>query len=274
MEFAGDLLRTAWAGSPGLLPLIFLAIWPSVWPQQEDVQDDLRIVRAKPPAWAKVLFLLTNVPYFVLTIWTASQPPVAVHPWLPAPVQLVCRMSALYAAISMAVGTSSLLLHGAALQMLDGEGCRCGCKCCGSGGSGGGGRKSRAARLARSEMDPFGRGDFVLHQRAWQMRWKALDFSCVLSTVVLPGFCQGSSLPLRALLPCTPLFFAGQRAKAKGAAMPYMAWHGAWHVATAGAAYVALRLQQGSLHMTLPLYALAGLPAALVKLAGADMSGY
>ena len=220
------LAKAAWAGSPGLLPLIFLAIWPSIWPQPADIEADKKLAANNAPTWAKVLFLLSNIPYLGLTLWLAAQPPMYAHPWLPAPVQAVCRLSAMYATVGGLVATSSLLMHGAQLQMMDG----C-CACIGSA------RRSASGKPCR----PYSDDDHPLHRRSWQVVWKKFDFACVLSTVVVPGFCMGSAIPIGCLLPCSPLFFIGQRYKDRGEVMGYIFWHSAWHIATAFAAAFAIR---------------------------------
>ena len=149
------------AGSPGLLPVIFLTIWPSIWPDPIDLEEDARLAANNPPRWAKVLFMLSNVPYLFLTLWLATLPPIYTHPWLPTPVQAVCRMSALYASVAALVTTSSLLMHGAQLQMLDG------CSCCGS-----------ARRRPGRPEKPYDENDHPLHRRTWHIATGTLP-ACV-----------------------------------------------------------------------------------------------
>jgi hypothetical protein len=196
------------------------------WESMEETLARDAVLVQNTPMWAKLLFMLSNIPYLLLTLWASTRGEVVTHAYLPGPVEALCRSSLLYAFIASLVTTSSVLMHGAQFQLLGG------CCCC----AGGGRRKPRPGKTGA----PYDENDHLLHQPTWQVRFKNFDFTCVLSTVIVPGFCQGSTLALSSMLPCLPFFFIGQHYKKIGSARGYMLWHGLWHMVTAFAAFWAM----------------------------------
>ena len=110
---------------------------------------------------------------------------------LPHSIYIICKSPLLYGSIASMVTLSSILMHASQMQLL-------GC-CC----------------TRKHSNQPYDKDDHILHQPAWQQRLRNFDFMCVLSTVVIPGFCQCSTLTLQYLITCIPLFAAGQYSKQK-----------------------------------------------------------
>jgi len=187
------------------------------WDSMENtIASDSKLIKYAP-LWTRVVFMLSNIPYFMLTYWIFIQSSnIVTCNLLPHSIYILCRSPLFYSSIASMITLSSILMHASQMQLL-------GC-CC----------------TRKHSNQPYDNNDHILHQPAWQQRLRNFDFMCVLSTVVIPGFCQGSTLALQYLVTCIPLFAAGQYSKKNNNVTGYMVWHSIWHICTAWACFLAV----------------------------------
>lgn len=165
--------------------------------------DADRVLSEVIPLWAKVVFLGTNLPYWIITC-TAG------YDWIrltllnesPADVH-VCGHPALYFIAGLMVATSSTVMHGSQMRLGS-------CFCC--------------AHPVRSEQ---------FHELEWQKVFKRVDISCACLALFACVFCHAWSDLALTLIVALPLFIGGIFLKRLKYHYLYLLAHGAWHVVTA-----------------------------------------
>eukprot|EP00937_MAST-01D_sp_MAST-1D-sp2_P005571 g5571.t1 len=149
------------------------------------------------PMWKKVLFLLSNAPYFWVALWMGAQLGVdtSLAFFLPGAAESVCRAGPMYAFVLSVIGCTSVLMHSAQMRLLGG------CLVCAREDLG----------HVRSTM-----GDRLQDSLSWQGRFKKMDVGCVFGGMFIGTVCLGAGLA-RKVLPVVPVFILGQVCKAHGA---------------------------------------------------------
>jgi len=165
--------------------------------------DADRVLSEAIPLWAKIVFLSTNLPYWIIA-------GVAGYDWLRISLfhetfaELhVCGHPALYFIGGLLVAASSTVMHGSQLRLGS-------CFCC--------------AHPTRSEK---------FHELKWQKVFKRVDISCALSALLACVYCHSWNDLLATFAVALPLFVAGVFLKRLSWHYLYMVAHGSWHIVTA-----------------------------------------
>jgi len=162
------------------------------------------------PLWAKLVFLATNVPY-----WIAAG--VAGYDWFlmtayhETKEELhICGHPAMYFIVGVAVALSSTIMHGSQMRLGS-------CFCC--------------SHPTRSEQ---------FHEPHLQKVFKRVDIFCASSAVLACIACRAWDDLAMTFAVALPLFVSGVFLKRLSYHYSYLITHGLWHIVTAALAWDAV----------------------------------
>ena len=180
------------------------------------IKQDAKMAQVTP-MWQKVVFLLSNVGYFMLAIWCFSLTlPLRTMPHAPSS----CRFGTIYYLSMGCIALASTSMHTAQMRLF-------GCSCCHS---------HSVEDLGVHKL----KTEHALHTVPWQTLFKRMDVGCVFGGLSIGTLCQGGAITA-AILPIIPIFLLAQRLKSQGHYQGYMVLHGLWHLfSAAGVWYVLL----------------------------------
>jgi hypothetical protein len=169
-----------------------------------------RILSESIPLWVKLVFVGTNLPYWVIAF-------VAGYDWFLMRVYHeskedlhVCGHPAVYFIVGLVVALSSTIMHGSQMRLGS-------CFCC--------------AHPVRSEQ---------FHEPKWQKVFKRVDIFCAISALGACVACRAWSDLAATLAVALPLFVAGIFLKRMSYHYTYLFTHGLWHIVTATLAWDAV----------------------------------
>lgn len=180
------------------------------------IEADKRMV-ARLDLTSRILFLLTNLPYWVVFIAAVVN---AVKVQSSSPnvgrgiVESLCDMPALHVVGLFCVATASTVMHTSQMRL---GGFICGCAC-----------NARSKSLKR------------FHSPNLLKKLKALDSSCALTAVLTLGTCHGWLQVFEFFAFAFPVFMLGLFSKRFNYHYTYITLHGLWHFLTAFLAWKAL----------------------------------
>jgi hypothetical protein len=172
-------------------------------------QKDLGIASALSYA-AKVLFVATNVPYFVVVGMVFFGVPVPENPSLIPDTEALCASPIFHGCLICLLACVSTYWHGAQTQ--------CQPACC--------------RLLYCPDVDT---GFPLMNTAPWMRRLVLTDVTCSVLTTLVGVACFGPARTLSWLSVPLVFFVLGAIAKRRGAFQAYAVYHGAWHCFSAAA---------------------------------------
>mmetsp|Transcript_16576 Transcript_16576/g.20474 ORF Transcript_16576/g.20474 Transcript_16576/m.20474 type:complete len:201 (-) Transcript_16576:24-626(-) len=173
---------------------------------EDSVEKDIAAV-AHIPTWSRLVFVLTNIPYFLvaLRLFTVADGfAVGEGPSLVA--SYVCSTPLFIAILVLAIAIASTTMHTAQMRLGT-------CFCSSSTG--------KEKFLPR------------FHSKDALVLFKHLDVGCVFMGLIGSVLCCGLLAMSASLAPVAPVFVKSMKDRSKGFFQSYMIYHGLWHVLSA-----------------------------------------
>jgi hypothetical protein len=163
------------------------------------------------PMWMKVLFLCTNLPYWIIAIAALAHDNIlndAIHPHLEG----ICGLPAFYFVFALLIASSSTAMHFAQLNISTS------CGCCTS---------RDEAQPRRNKFDRY------LRKHRTQLNLQVMDVNCATASFLSCLLCRNWVDVLVPFAYGCPFFIGAILAKQRNNYYAYVVLHGIWHLLSA-----------------------------------------